>query len=184
MKIAIIGDSISTKEEMKTLTEDFLTRMGNPGTVDLYAVAGENTDELMHRLSAIPLDYDYYYVFFGANDASINHGVELPGYRHNLSVVVQRFGHERVSLLTVPYVNEAIQAPNRTNERVGQYTQVVKEVAEATGANCVDLNHAMTVYPGSNEFVVEDGLHFTHEGYELVTSLIAVDVKNRKLLGK
>jgi lysophospholipase L1-like esterase len=169
---------------MKTLTEDFLDRMGNPGTVDLYAVSGDDTDKAMLRLKDVPLDYDYYYVFLGANDAALNHNVDLPGYRHNLAIFVKRFGASKTTLLTVPYVNEAVTAPNRTNARGALYAQVVEEVAEETGADCVDLRHAMTIYPGSDEFLVEDGLHFSYEGYELVTSLIAVDIKNRKLAGK
>lgn len=59
--------------------------------------------------------------------------------------------------------------------------QQLKQLRRKRISKIVDLNHAMTVYPGSDEFVVSDGVHFSQDGYELVTSLIAVDLKSREL---
>ncbi|GFH39966.1 GDSL-type esterase/lipase family protein [Lactococcus insecticola] len=188
MKIAIFGDSISTSPEMITLTKDFLTRMGFAGAVvETFAVAGEDSSDGLKRLDqVVEANADYNYVFFGANDASDHHNVTQEQFAANLTTFVTALGAAKTSILTTSYVNEKAVAslhetPSRNNANVAAYVAVAKDVAKATGAKIVDLNHAMTVYPGSDEFVGPDGLHFTHEGYELVTSLIAVDVKSREL---
>ena len=70
MKVAVFGDSISAKIDMKTWTEDFLNRMGFPGEVDLFAVPGEDTSDALKRLEQVVAAHaDYNYIFFGANDA-------------------------------------------------------------------------------------------------------------------
>ena len=187
MKVAVFGDSISAKIEMKNWTEDFLKRMGFPGEVVLFAVPGEDTHDALKRLDQIvAAQADYNYIFFGANDAADHHEVTPADFAANLTTFVTALGADKTSILTPAYVNEAAIAethdmPGRSNANVAQYVAAAKAVAEQTGAKIVDLNHAMTVYPGSDEFVGADGVHFSQDGYELVTSLIAVDVKSREL---
>ena len=187
MKVAVFGDSISAKIDMKTWTEDFLNRMGFPGEVDLFAVPGEVTSDALKRLEQVVAAHaDYNYIFFGANDAAEHHAVSVEDFTTNLTTFVTALGADKTSILTPSYVNEAAIAstheiPVRSNANVAQYVAAAKAVAAQTGAKIVDLNHAMTVYPGSDEFVVSDGVHFSQDGYELVTSLIAVDLKSREL---
>lgn len=188
MKVAVFGDSISAKIDMKTWTEDFLNRMGFPGEVDLFAVPGEDTSDALKRLEQVVAAHaDYNYIFFGANDAAEHHAVSVEDFTTNLTTFVTALGADKTSILTPSYVNEAAIAsthemPGRSNANVAQYVAAAKAVAAQTGAKIVDLNHAMTVYPGSDEFVVSDGVHFSQDGYELVTSLIAVDLKSRELV--
>ena len=187
MKVAVFGDSISAKIEMKNWTEDFLNRMGFPGEVDLFAVPGDDTHDALKRLDQIvAAQADYNYIFFGANDSADHHVVTPADFAANLTTFVTALGADKTSILTTAYLNEAAIAethdmPGRSNANVAQYVAAAKAVAEQTGAKIVDLNHAMTVYPGSDEFVVADGVHFSQDGYELVTSLIAVVVKSREL---
>ena len=187
MKVAVFGDSISAKIDMKTWTEDFLNRMGFPGEVDLFAVHSEdNSDALKSLEQVVAAHADYNYIFFGANDAAEHHAVSVEDFTTNLTTFVTALGADKTSILTPSYVNEAAIAsthemPGRSNANVAQYVAAAKAVAAQTGAKIVDLNHAMTVYPGSDEFVVSDGVHFSQDGYELVTSLIAVDLKSREL---
>ena len=187
MKVAVFGDSISAKIDMKTWTEDFLNRMGFPGEVDLFAVPGEDTSDALKRLEQVVAAHaDYNYIFFGANDAAEHHAVSVEDFTTNLTTFVTALGADKTSILTPSYVNEAAIAsthemPGRSNANVAQYVAAAKVVAAQTGAKIVDLNHAMTVSPGSDEFVVSDGVHFSQDGYELVTSLIAVDLKSREL---
>ncbi|GFH41859.1 esterase [Lactococcus hodotermopsidis] len=187
MKIAIFGDSISTKVEMKTLTEKFLEQMGVPGEVVLFAVAGEDTSVAKKRLvQVVPANADYNFIFFGANDAAIHHDVSPEQFTENLIKFATALGVEKTTFLTTPYVNEEAIAETqlmvgRSNANVSQYVAAAKKASEQTGAQILDLNHAMTVYPGSDEFVGADGLHFTRVGYELVTSLIAVNVRTREM---
>lgn len=190
MKIAIFGDSISTKIEMKNLTEHFLRYMRFPGEVELFAVSGEDTQDALKRLdTVVAAQADYNYIFFGANDAADHHNVSPEQFATNLTTFVTALGADKTSLVTTAYVNEKAIAethemPGRSNANVAKYVAAAKAVAEKTGAKIVDLNHAMTIYPGSDEFVVADGVHFTEVGYELVTSLIAADVKSRELAKK
>jgi lysophospholipase L1-like esterase len=161
--------------------------MGFHGEVDLFAVPGEDTSDALKRLEQVVAAHaDYNYIFFGANDAAEHHAVSVEDFTTNLTTFVTALGADKTSILTPSYVNEAAIAsthemPGRSNANVAQYVAAAKAVAAQTGAKIVDLNHAMTVYPGSDEFVVSDGVHFSQDGYELVTSLIAVDLKSREL---
>jgi hypothetical protein len=50
--------------------------------------------------------------------------------------------------------------------------KVAQEVGAAHNLPVIDLYKAMTVYPGTDEFLQADGLHFSQVGYELLGALI------------
>ena len=53
-------------------------------------------------------------------------------------------------------------------------------MANQTGAGLIELNHAMFASPNPDDLIVSDGVHFTTKGYQLITSLIAADVRTRE----
>lgn len=187
MKIAIFGDSISAEITMKVQTEAALQALGVPGEVALFAVPGEDTSAALKRLpELLAAQADYHYVFFGANDAADHRQVSPEDFQTNLTTFVTALGAEHTTIITPSYVNESAiaqtqQMTGRSNANVAKYVAAVKHVVAQTAAGSIDLNRAMVTYPDPDVLVVADGVHFTSEGYELVTSLIADDIAIREL---
>lgn len=187
MKIAVFGDSISAEIIMKDKIEACLEKMKLSGDVDLFAIPGEDTAAASKRLGEVVIaQADYYYIFFGANDAADHRQVSPEDFEANLKTFVSALGADFCTIITPSYVNEAAIAKNqimtgRSNANIAPYVSAAKRVVTQTGANLIDLNRAMTTYPMADDLVIQDGVHFTSEGYDLVTSLIADDVQLREL---
>lgn len=186
MKVVIFGDSISTHVEMKQMTESLLAQANIAGEVICCAVAGEDTNAAMKRLSdVVAQKADYYYVFFGANDAATHRNLSPQQFLKNLTVFVTALGAQKTSILTPSYVNEiAIMSSQkmlgRSNTRLIDYIETVKAVGEKTGAKVLNLNLLMHQQHDPDVLLVSDGVHFTNKGYQLVTSLITQDIITRE----
>ena len=186
MKIVIFGDSISTHIEMKNMTEDLLAQAHISGEVICCAVAGEDTNAAMKRLADIVAQKaDYYYIFFGANDAAVHRKISPQQFFKNITTFITALGAQKTSILTPSYVNEVAMMNSqkmlgRSNTRLIDYVESVKAAGEKTGANVLNLNALMHQQPNPDELIVSDGVHFTTKGYKLVTSLIAQDIINRE----
>lgn len=186
MKIAVFGDSISTHIEMEVMTQALLTEAGISAQVERFAVAGEDTNAAMKRLAGVVASRaDYYYIFFGANDAAVHRQISPSQFADNLTTFVTALGAGKTTILTPPYVNETAIAKTqkmlgRTNAGFVPYVEVAKQVASQTGAGLIELNQAMLASPNPNDLIVSDGVHFTTKGYQLITSLIAADVRTRE----
>lgn len=187
MKIALFGDSISTHIEMEVMTQTLLAEAGIAARVERFAVAGEDTNAAMNRLAGVVASRaDYYYIFFGANDAAVHRHISPSQFADNLTTFVTAFGAGKTTILTPSYVNETAIANTqkmlgRTNKGFVPYVDIAKQVASQTGSGLIELNQAMLASPNPDDLIVSDGVHFTTKGYQLITSLIATDVRNREL---
>ena len=186
MKIAVFGDSISTHIEMEVMTQTLLTEAGISAQVERFAVAGEDTNAATKRLaSVVDSQADYYYIFFGANDAAVHRQISPSQFADNLTTFVTALGAGKTTILTPSYVSETAIAKTqkmlgRTNAGFVPYVEIAKQVAKQTGAGLINLNQAMLASPNPNDLIVSDGVHFTTKGYQLITSLIAADVRTRE----
>lgn len=168
------------------MTETLLAQANISGEVICCAVAGEDTNAAMKRLAdVVAQKADYYYVFFGANDAAIHRKISPQHFSKNLTTFVTALGAQKTSILTPSYVNEvAIMSSQkmlgRSNTRLIDYIETVKTVGVKTGARVLNLNLVMHQQPDPDALLVSDGVHFTNKGYQLVTSLIAQDIINRE----
>lgn len=85
----------------------------------------------------------------------------------------------KVLLISPAPVDEERQH-NRTNKVLGQYADVVEEVAKETGSYFLNLHAEMIQERNYKTFVENDerdGLHFGPEGYEYVAKLIGEKLK-------
>ncbi|MDP4500308.1 hypothetical protein Q9J91_12815, partial [Enterococcus faecalis] len=57
--------------------------------------------------------------------------------------------------------------------------KVAQEVGAAHNLPVIDLYKAMNVYPGTDEYLQADVLHFSQVGYELLGALIVREIKGR-----
>lgn len=186
--IALYGDSLMTGL-MNGETSDILNQyvvneladMGFPGYEILeFGKRGEGSAEGLERLDeVVAANADFVVICFGTND-SVKHKDPVTVYGDNLRKLIGAFPAEKVIVLTPGYVNTEIRT-EASNDRQQEYAEMAKQVAEEMGVNVIDLYHHMTIYPAPKEFLQNDGLHPSNEGYHFLGALIARDIKNKLL---
>lgn len=186
--IALYGDSLMTGL-MNGETSDILNQyvvneladMGFPGYEILeFGKRGEGSAEGLERLDeVVAANADFVVICFGTND-SVKHKDPVTVYGDNLRKLIGAFPAEKVIVLTPGYVNTEIRT-EASNDCQQEYAEMAKQVAEEMGVNVIDLYHHMTIYPAPKEFLQNDGLHPSNEGYHFLGALIARDIKNKLL---
>lgn len=186
-KIAIFGDSITAgwngRAATTILKRELEMALKNQykleAEVILFGVPGDDTNDAVKRLQAVKMaNADYNVVFFGANDASAHHEVSTADFKANLELIIAELSGQ-IIMVTPPAVNEQrLDARDRNNHNVEVYRAVTIAISEKQHLPLIDLYDQMRVYPGTAEFLQNDGLHFTQEGYELLAALIAVKIKS------
>ncbi|MGE7883624.1 SGNH/GDSL hydrolase family protein [Bacillus sp. NPDC094077] len=144
-------------------------------------VPGDNTFDALNRIEEDVLSYkpDFVTVFLGTNDAVSFAQVPLQAYKENLEKIVDQISSDKVLLISPAPVDEERQH-NRTNKVLGQYADVVEEVARETGSQFLNLYAEMIQEQHYKRFVEDDekdGLHFGPEGYEYLANLIGEKLK-------
>ncbi|HHT7191091.1 TPA: SGNH/GDSL hydrolase family protein [Bacillus cereus] len=185
--LVCFGDSITADEtffdgtprltpRLQTLLPDW--KIVNAG------VPGDNTFDVLKRMEEDVLSYkpDFVTVFLGTNDAVSFAQVPLQIYKENLKKMVIGISPEKVLLISPAPVDEERQR-NRTNKVLGQYADVVEEVAKETGSHFLNLHAEMIQEKDYKRFVEDeekDGLHFGSEGYKYLA--IAIGEKLKEIL--
>lgn len=187
-KLVLFGDSITAGDFGEAASpiltnmvkEDLVAQGYNDISIVNAGIPGDTSVGGLRRLEndVLAVDPDYVVIFFGANDCSESHPITAEDYRNNLSQMIEQIGEEKVILLTPPFVDAARQ-PSRQDEEVRRFVAAAKEVGETYEVPTVDMYHALSVYPGVDEFLQEDGLHFSEYGYEFLAALIVREIKGK-----
>lgn len=187
-KLVLFGDSITAGygEEAITpilqnlITEDLAAQQLEDIQIVNAGFPGNTTEDAMKRLEKDVLaeQPDMVTIFFGANDTNSDNLVPLEKYAENIERMVQKIGAEKVILLTPPYV-DCGRKPTRDDDRIRTYVERVKVIGEKYQLPVIDMYQAMVVYPGTDEFLQADGLHFSRTGYDFLAALIVREIKGR-----
>lgn len=176
--VVCFGDSITARKEgnpSPALTHKLTQKLPKYNFINA-GVSGNTTEQAIERFAAdvIAKKPDYVTILFGANDSSSYRLVDLELFKRNLTTFAKVIGPGKTILISPSPVDESLQE-TRSNERLLQYTTVVREVAEETESHYIDFFNAMYSREDYKELLVgekDDGLHFGNEGYELLSSLI------------
>ncbi|EMI9087683.1 esterase [Bacillus cereus] len=182
--LVCFGDSITADETFFNGTPRLTPRLQEmfPNWKVVNAgVPGDNTFDALHRNEEDVLSYkpDFVTVFLGTNDAVSFSQVTLQVYKENLEKIVKQISSDKVLLISPAPVDEERQH-SRTNEVLGQYADVVEEVAKETGSYFLNLYAEMIQEPQYKRLVEDDekdGLHFGRQGYEYLAELIGKKLK-------
>lgn len=187
MRLLLTGDSIIARLEGKAIPHINynLKRLLPNLTVVNTAIPGINSQNLLDNLDSLVLNRtkaNYVVILIGANDLARHKQVKIAQYRQNLKQICQKLLQEYASseiiMITPPAVDETKQR-FRDNQLIGEYSQVVKEVASEYQLVFIDLYQRMLEQPGKEIYrgLLDDGLHFGDLGYNLLAQLIADQVK-------
>ncbi|MBO0466322.1 SGNH/GDSL hydrolase family protein [Enterococcus plantarum] len=187
-KIVLFGDSITAGYGEEAITpilqnliiEELTNKQYEEVTIVNAGMPGDTTKDAMKRLKKEVLaeKADIVTIFFGANDTNSDNLVPLEKYAENIETMITKIGKEKVILLTPPYVDCA-RKPTRADDRIREYVERVKVIGAKYEIPVIDLYKAMVVYPGTDEFLQADGLHFSKTGYDLLAALIVREIKGR-----
>jgi lysophospholipase L1-like esterase len=186
-KVVLFGDSITAGWEaphertiLADLVKHYLAEVGKTDVeVVLKGVPGEDTEDGLARLEDVAsVDADFNIILFGANDAGSHHAITPAEFEENLVAFAVKLGLEKTILVTPPYHNDAVGDNRRSNKFIEEYREKTISAAAKIGAPVIDLYHQMTVYPAPNEFLQDDGLHLSQDGYELLASMYAIVLRN------
>ena len=183
MKIVCFGDSLTAREEgyLKPMLTTMLEQELNGYLFINAGVRGDTTVRARKRLEndVLKENPDLVTILFGANDSAAHKLVSLDIYEENLQFFIQKIGAEKVILITPSPIDEALQ-PNRLNNRIKEYGDTVRKVAEETGCYFIDFFSILYKRPDYKQILVgikNDGLHFGERGYRLLSNLIAEEIR-------
>ncbi len=186
-EIILIGDSIRWcyQEIVARETADIAQVWGLPDCGNTWRVIKHLRDWALTR------DPDIVHVNSGLHDMakcrkSGRYYVPLDIYKINLGrilrIILERT-EARVILATTTPVVESRQLEDdphrpflRRNEDVVRYNAAAIEVATAFGVPVNDL-HAKVVHAGPENLIVEDGVHFTAAGSEMLGKAVAEKIR-------
>ncbi|EST13728.1 hypothetical protein P343_02450 [Sporolactobacillus laevolacticus DSM 442] len=169
-KIVCFGDSITAGwngvQETRALT-DRLERGLNCRVVNA-GIPGETTRQARSRIEELIDDRaNWIIILFGSNDASYHKGIPADEFRGNLIAFIQSFHPYRVILVTPPPVIDEKQIGKRENKHIVQYAAIVRDLANAMSLPLIDLYKIMNGRKDLINLLLDDGLHFSHDGYDL-----------------
>ncbi len=136
----------------------------------------------------------FYTLLLGSNDAALPPSVQhvpLPQFQAHMQQLVSHMtaGGAQLLLITPPPVHEAKltrfnadkgRPLDRTNERTGQYAEVVRQIGRNMHIPVVDLYRALggDKEEEDREKFLEDGLHLSEEGNRVLFELIIAKFSN------
>lgn len=187
LEVICFGDSITARKEgypSPILTHKMSSKMPNYKFINA-GVSGNTTEQAMFRFNKDVLSKrpDVVTVLFGANDSATDKLVDIDTFKRNISLFTKQIGPEKTILISPAPVDESLQR-NRTNERLKQYAQVVKEVAEETNSYFIDFFQIVYSKPNYKELLVgekNDGLHFGEACYELLSDVIVEKIEDMEI---
>ncbi|MGF9976587.1 GDSL-type esterase/lipase family protein [Viridibacillus arvi] len=182
MKIICFGDSITARKEnypKPVLTSMLKLKMKQHQFINA-GVSGNTTEQARVRFKkdVLSKNPDVVTVLFGGNDSAKHKLIPIGTFKSNIRYFVQQIGADRTILITSPPVDEALQ-PNRKNQRLKEYGQAAKDVAEETGCHIIDFFEILYSKPNYKELLVgmkNDGLHFGEAGYDLLSDAIVAEI--------
>ncbi len=187
-QIILIGDSIRLGYQSTVARElgDIAEVWGLPDCGNTYRVTKRLRDWALVR------EPDLVHFNSGLHDmaksrTSARYYVPLDQYEHNLRrilrTILERTGAKVIVATTTP-VSESRQIEDdphrpflRWNEDVLRYNQVAVAVATGLGVAVNDL-HAVVTRAGPEDLLLEDGVHFTAAGGELLGKAVTERIRS------
>lgn len=121
-------------------------------------------------------------------DTSVEQFNSLAQYEHNLKTLITSLKHynNRTGLngcipipiiITPPPVNEAVTGLSRTNNRLKQYTYIIKKVARENNTPLIDLFNALIEQEDYCEkYLTAEGISLNQEGEDLLYDMTFIEL--------
>ncbi|MGX6980089.1 SGNH/GDSL hydrolase family protein [Vagococcus elongatus] len=184
-KIILFGDSITAGWNEEGITDALTSKVAAIFPEDHIinaGIPGDTTSDGLKRLEAHVLRYqpDIVTLFFGANDVAIDRLISLNKYLANMVDIIEKIGPEKVILFSAPYTKQAIRKFDRPLSRCRKFSDGLAELAEEKGLPFVNVLDEMINSERADEWLQEDGLHFSDYGYQRLGELFTQKIMEKK----
>lgn len=121
-------------------------------------------------------------------DTSVEQFNSLAQYEHNLKTLITSLKHYNNHtglngcipipiIITPPPVNEAVTGLSRTNNRLKQYTYIIKKVARENNTPLIDLFNALIEQEDYCEkYLTAEGISLNQEGEDLLYDMTFIEL--------
>ncbi|WP_347550782.1 GDSL-type esterase/lipase family protein [Pseudalkalibacillus hwajinpoensis] len=136
----------------------------------INAGSSPTTREGVSRFQSDVMSYqpDYVTIFFGTQEACLDHGSEVKEFERNIEYMVNSLPPERVILISPsPVINE--ENTKLTNRKIEGYAERIKHLSETFGTRHIDLWHLIQDHRKSKTLYENDGVQLSGKGYKLIT---------------
>ncbi len=180
-KLVLFGDSLFG-EVRKTETLMLEEKLG--GVYDVYncATGGWSTNDLVKKAPYISgLKPNIVIISAGTNDSAPWKRVDLEKFKANLPLIAEQFSESRVIFFPPPPVTEVVLEDNKimSNEDVKLYNDAVVAFCKSASVDYIDSwSFFMKLKDNNQGYHVDDGIHFTREGYDLLFSGLSEVIKS------
>lgn len=176
-KIILFGDDLLAGYRDGEATDDVtaevkqdVSNMGFPMNVENLSEIGLTTGAALDTLDVDNFgEADYWALNF--NHEELAEAASIA----NLKKIITLIGAEKVILLTPSYQSSGKSFSDAS------YNAALMEFAKSAGVSHIDLAYHMAIYPNTEEFLVDDGIHFSKWGNELLGNLIARNIKIKEM---
>ena len=157
-----------------------VVNLGKPGhSLTAAGICYLQRDEYQQSLDA---KADMYIIMLGTNDAALGDAWDADAFEQDLNMVVDAYREANpdtvIYLMAPPMehsVEEGGEAPESLAVIEGPIYEIVKKVSEEKETGFIDLLEATREHP---EWIGEDGIHLTQEGYAAVGELVYESIQD------
>lgn len=180
-KIILYGDSILGGYIDHHLTPIVTDALKNHFPGDEFinvSQAGMDTDLAIENVNqrVIAQAPDLVILSFGVNDASISQGISAGKYKHNLQVLIEKIGAEKIILLSPTYTNAKI-ALDQSWPIIIQFGLIVEHLSEIFPVTFCNMTKIMNDQSDPNSLLQDDGIHLNQFGYEIFNKNLVETLK-------
>ena len=179
-KLVLFGDSLFGKVNK---TKSLMLEKALDQEFDVYncATGGWNTNDLLKKAPFIAtLDADLFIVSVGTNDGSPWKQVNINDFERNLGPILDEFSNSNVILFPPPPVHEESRPKDKQipNETMKAYYDAAVRVCVKGGIPYIhSWEIFMELQNRTQSYHVEDGVHLSEYGYEVLFGEISKVIK-------
>ena len=146
-------------------------------------IASDTTAGVLKRLESnvISLMPQKIFLQIGTNDFNKRHAITYitNNIKHIISKIKMSLPDSKIYLISLYPINPKIKFFGRfiifprNNKKINRVNELLKEYSEKNGITYIDLNNKLKDKKGNlrSKYTL-DGLHITHQGYQLITEVL------------
>lgn len=184
-KIILFGDSITAGWNDEGITDALTSKIISSFPEDEIinaGIPGDTTADGLKRVEPHVVKYqpDIVTLFFGANDVAIDRLISLNKYLSNMTALIDKIGDEKVILFSAPYTKQSIRKFDRPLNRCKKFSVGLAELAAKRRLPFVSVIDEMIGSERADDWLQEDGLHFSAFGYQKLAELFNQEIMKKK----
>lgn len=180
-KIILYGDSILggyINHHLTPVVTDAVQNAFPDDEIINVSATGMTTDSALDFVDerVIAQAPDLVVVGFGVNDASISQVISAGKYNHNLTVLIEKIGPEKILLINPTFTNPKI-AGDQSWPRIIQFGLIGDHLSQSLPISFLNMTKIMNDTHHPEDLLQSDGIHLNVKGYQLLNEELINAIK-------